>query len=679
MTGEDGDQGPAASAEQHRHGEDDGRGQEQQDDQGPRRRERAADPAEQHGTDDEHRVRAPRPLLAHAHGERPLADEGVGGDVPQVVGHEQRAREHADAHGARPRRARTARPPACRWCRGRRRARRTRTRRPRRARGTRRAACRRCSPRRRGCATAPTASSHHWPVTVTRVRPSTAARPNAANAAAFTVPGLAVPEAVRRRGPTRSTSVPRIAVGVVVRVVDAHLQGERDAERERGAPEVGLAELGGRAGADEHGGGGSRQRPRSSTLHPVAGSRHVGFLSSWRTASCVAARRSILPGPRTGSESVTTRWRGACAAPRCSVTAARTSAERGRSGPGAGDDDRDDRLPPLGVGHADDAHAVHARQAGDDGLDRDGRHLDPAADQDVVGPAQHRERSGGPHPEVRRAQVPDPVHLDERLRVEVRSAEVAVGEDRTGQQDPTVVVEPDRDAVERAAVVDAPAARLRHAVGGDHRDIVPHAREPAGPQSPQHHPAARRRRSAARRSPAASSRSRRSCVGTKDVYLRTAGRQGLAGRDEGRGAERPGSDRHRYRPGQHGADEHLQAGDVVRRQREHPVPGSAEPVVGGLRGRVQRGRGQEHGPRLTRGARRPHDGHDVVGHVVAHTDDRLPARPRRDGWYRRPRGLLRAPAGAGPAARRRHAAAGSPAQRRSVPGACPRGPHTATP
>ncbi len=59
-------------------------------------------------------------------------------------------------------------------------------------------------------AAAPTASSHHWPVSHTRIVPSTAARPKALNAAAFTEPGLAVPDAVSRIGPTRSTSVPRM-------------------------------------------------------------------------------------------------------------------------------------------------------------------------------------------------------------------------------------------------------------------------------------------------------------------------------------------------------------------------------------------------------------------------------------------------------------------------------------
>ena len=141
-------------------------------------------------------------------------------------------------------------------------------------------------------------------------------------------------------------------VGVVVGVVDAHLQRERDAERQRGPAQVERAQLGGGAAADEDRGGGGGQRARTSALHPVAGSGHVSFLSvsgarsSRAPASRAAARRSILPGPRSGSEPVTTRWRGAWAAPRRSVTAARASASVGAV-PGAGHDDGDDDLPPL--------------------------------------------------------------------------------------------------------------------------------------------------------------------------------------------------------------------------------------------------------------------------------------------------------------------------------------------
>ena len=70
---------------------------------------------------------------------------------------------------------------------------------------------------------------------------------------------------------------------------------------------------------------------------------------------------------------MTTRWRGACGGTEALGDGGADLGERGRSGAGAGDDDRDDRLPPLGVGHADDAHLADPRQARDDRLDRGGR------------------------------------------------------------------------------------------------------------------------------------------------------------------------------------------------------------------------------------------------------------------------------------------------------------------
>ena len=58
-------------------------------------------------------------------------------------------------------------------------------------------------------AAAPTASSHHWPLRTTSARPRRAPSPKQPKAASLTVLGATCPEAVRRGGPVRSSSVPR--------------------------------------------------------------------------------------------------------------------------------------------------------------------------------------------------------------------------------------------------------------------------------------------------------------------------------------------------------------------------------------------------------------------------------------------------------------------------------------
>ena len=57
---------------------------------------------------------------------------------------------------------------------------------------------------------APTITSHIAPAMADSTTPKTAAAPNAMNAASFTCSGLASPEPVRRVGPVRSSSVPRM-------------------------------------------------------------------------------------------------------------------------------------------------------------------------------------------------------------------------------------------------------------------------------------------------------------------------------------------------------------------------------------------------------------------------------------------------------------------------------------
>ena len=234
-------------------------------------------------------------------------------------------------------------------------------------------------------------------------RPSTAATPNAANAAALTDPGARGPG---RGQPQRADAVhvgAADAVGVVVGVVDAHLQGERDAERERGAAEVERAQLGGGAAADEDRGGGGGQRARSSALHPVAGSGHVSFLSS-----CRGRRAAWRPDGRScpararGSEPVTTRWRGACGRAEAVGRRRRGPARASGAVPGRGTTTATTTCPHSSSGTPDDDDLADPGRF-EHGLDRVRRDLGAAADQDVVGAAEHRQRAVGPGPEVGRA------------------------------------------------------------------------------------------------------------------------------------------------------------------------------------------------------------------------------------------------------------------------------------
>ena len=63
-------------------------------------------------------------------------------------------------------------------------------------------------------------------------------------------------------------------VGVVVRVVDADLQAQRDKQREQRESEIRVAEGGSSAGSDEDGGEGSRQGAGARTGNPLSGRSH---------------------------------------------------------------------------------------------------------------------------------------------------------------------------------------------------------------------------------------------------------------------------------------------------------------------------------------------------------------------------------------------------------------------
>ena len=130
---------------------------------------------------------------------------------------------------------------------------------------------------------------------------------------------------------------------------------------------------------------------------------------------------------------------------------------------GGADDDRDELLAPLGVGHAEDLGLldleVLAEPLGDEGE----RDLHPAADHDVVDAADDLEPAvvveatlvGGEEPAV----------LD-RGRRQLGVGLVVAEERGPGDPDAAAVAEGDADPVEGHAVVDAAAGRLRGAVGG---------------------------------------------------------------------------------------------------------------------------------------------------------------------------------------------------------------------
>ena len=282
------------------------------------------------------------------------------------------------------------------------------------------------------------------------------------------------------------------------------------------------------------------------------------------------------------------------------------------------------------------------------------------------------------------------------LGVEVRAAQVAVGEDRAGQQD--------RDRRRRAGrttpssgtpVVHAAAARLGHAVRGDDRDAGRAGARSAGPARAAAPPSSTASNERSASVAAASSRSRTSWVGTSEVYRGPAVGHRADRRGEGRRPERAGGpatvgDGAR----QHRADEHLEArrrGRVGSASSQCPGPASRSCVA--RRRRAQGGGRQQHAAGLARGARGPDDDGDVVAHRR-----RRPGRPgcdRRSGARQgrlerreeqvRPRGDVtqgsdhplsvgpsrRVPARAAHASRRRVSRGSHPKEHRAV---CPHRP-----
>ena len=191
---------------------------------------------EPNGSSDEHGVERAGVAVAEHHRQRALADDAVARDVAQVVGHQHRAGQHADADRA-DERARAERPgSASAPCRAPRPARRTRTRPPRRARRSRRAAGRRCRTRPPAMHTAPDGDQPPLP------RQRHQRQPGQAGDREADERGVAHG---RRRGRPRADQPQRPdplvvgaadAVGVVVGEVDADHQRDRDDQREQRPP-----------------------------------------------------------------------------------------------------------------------------------------------------------------------------------------------------------------------------------------------------------------------------------------------------------------------------------------------------------------------------------------------------------------------------------------------------------
>ena len=277
-----------------------GRGdQEHQAEQGARTSSIATPTSVATATHDEQRVEVAALPVAEHHGQRALARRRVGRDVAQVVGDQDRAGERADAGRGEP----AGRAGACRSgrtsCRAPPPGRRTRTPSPRRGRGSRRAASRRCrtrrrrsQPRRPAAATTPT-----WRRAPGR-RPSPRRsrerralhRPRPVVSAGADQPQRSDPVGVGAADP----------VGVVVGVVHADLQGQRDDQREERLPPHGVRRRTPRRRCRP----GRGRRPRAACAGARLRSTAQGLPrveDSGRHS--VTPREQPDPGPRAGQRS----------------------------------------------------------------------------------------------------------------------------------------------------------------------------------------------------------------------------------------------------------------------------------------------------------------------------------------------------------------------------------------
>ncbi len=220
-----------------------------------------------------------------------------------------------------------------------------------------------------------------------------------------------------------------------------------------------------------------------------------------------------------------------------------------------------DDLAPLRVVGAGDGDVGDVRVGPQDGLDRLRPHVLAAGDDQIAATAGDLEATVGEPPADVTGGEPA---VDQRLR----AVAIRPEQHRAAGVDPALVVDAHLDAVEGDAVVDDPAARLRHAVRGDHvRRQAGWGRRPTEHDGAEH----------PRIDPPQRGRHERHEGGPRRLRLRRV----EAGVD---GQARPGTQRPRH---------HGQPADVGQRQAGQPVivVRHPEPGVGRPRRRRRRRRG----------------------------------------------------------------------------------------
>ncbi len=274
--------------------------------------------------------------------------------------------------------------------------------------------------------------------------------------------------------------------------------------------------------------------------------------------------RSGLPEGSRGSAGTMSRARGAAWAGSFRRTAARRSCRRGGAAKLAGTTAAVTLSPYCESGSPKTAASRTLGQVSRMAATSAGDHLVGAAvDRDAAVSRDLAQVRGG-----------EPAVLVQRDPGEVGAAAVAGEQDRAGDLDPAGRVGADPDAIQGSAVVDAAAAGLGHAVG---RDDAGSGGARAGQQAGRDGRAAEQDRA-----------ERRQARARVQQAAQLRGNQGhIPAAERGQVPLRriQPVDHHRGGPGDQGADQYPQAGDVAGGQRAQP-PGSgagADPVQAGPR------------------------------------------------------------------------------------------------
>ncbi len=248
-----------------------------------------------------------------------------------------------------------------------------------------------------------------------------------------------------------------------------------------------------------------------------------------------------------------------------------------------------DYLAPLRVGAADDDGLGNGIELRERLLNQTRGHLEAASVDQVVEATIHDE--GAAVIEVADVVGAEPCSavrvFAEYRRSERRLAEVALGEGGAAELDPAVILEPHEADIKWAAVIDAAARRLAHAIRGDHMDPgVPGIGEQAG-----------------RCCRAADEDS--GILGERLASTRRGEQPDQLGGDEGRecwcargdlsggSGERCSGEasrqihRDRSRARDQRPDQDLDAGDVVGRHRQQPLALATEPFMRGVSRRAE--------------------------------------------------------------------------------------------